>query len=248
MIEERILANVGYVEFDGDAASLFGSQVGSTILVAAAGPSLGDNFNWLQQHRQAHPLIAVNSAIKPLTQAGIYPDVVVVIDDDPKILTCFQDLDLEPLKAVPLVYFPRVPTDVLKLWPGPRLTSYADHPSYRRIARLHPKGKLFASGSVLHSAVDLAVQMGAERVVLLGADLAFPDGQRYVKGAGWGDEAVQSSSHWVLDGFGRRIATTPSLRGYLRDLERYIEKNPQVNFFNISKNGARIKGANFLDS
>ena len=214
-IEKRIERNTRFVAVDKDVASLFQAKRGTTIFVAAAGPSLSDNIEWLRSHRHGSPLVAVNSALKPLAQAGIYPDVVVVIDDDPKILSCFEGFDLSPSVGTSLVYFPRVPAEVLELWPGPRLAAYADHASYRQIASEYPKGKLFAAGSVLHSAVDLAVQMGAAEVVLLGADLACPDGRRYARGAGWDEATVQTRSHWVLDGYGRRVDTTASLRGYL---------------------------------
>ena len=87
--------------------------------------------------------------------------------------------------------------------------------------------------------------MGAAEVVLLGADLACPDGRRYARGAGWDEATVQTRSHWVLDGYGRRVDTTASLRGYLRDLERYIANHQGVKFINTSRKGALIQGTVF---
>lgn len=246
-IIERISQNEQFVKTDGNVATLFGSRPGATIMVAAAGPSLGENLKWIAANRTQYPLLAVNSALKPLARAGIIPDAVVVIDDDPKIISCFQDYDLSPLKKTPLIYFPRVPESVLEVWPGPRLCAYANHPTYQEIAQKYPRGNLYSSGSVLHPTVDLAVRMGAAEVILLGADLAFPGGQKYTPGAGWGDQEIPAAQHWVLDGHGNRVNTIASFRGYLRDLEIYIAKKPQIAFFNSSKEGAFIKGTAFLE-
>lgn len=241
-VQDRIRANEPLIKNDGDVATLFDSQPGATVMVALAGPSLGKNLDKIAARRGQYPLIAVNSALKPLAQAGIIPDVAMVIDDDPKIISCFRGYDQTAFEHVPLIYFPRVPGSVLSIWPGPRLAAYSDHPCYRGVCRKLPRGKLFASGSVLHTAVDLAVRMGANEVILLGADLAFPGGQKYAPGAGWNEVDTASAKHWVLDGHGNRVSTLASFRGYLRDLETYIEKHPQVSFFNSSLDGASIKG------
>jgi len=241
-IQARIAANERFIKDDGDVRTLFGTQAGATFMVAAAGPSLTPNLKRIAANRDRFPLVAVNSALKPLAQAGIVPDAAVAIDPDPKILSCLEGYDLECFHNVPLVYFPRVPETVLAGWPGPRLTAYSGHAHYETIAKKYPRGRLYSSGSVLHTAVDLAVRMDAAAVILFGADLAFPRGEQYAHGAGWQCKEVGGMRHWVLDGHGNQVETTAALRGYLRDLESYIKTQPQVRFFNSSLDGARIKG------
>jgi hypothetical protein len=241
-IQARITANEGFIKNDGDAGTLFNKRSGATIMVAAAGPSLTPNLERVAAHRDRFPLVAVNSALKPLAREGIVPDVAVVIDSDPKIISCFEGYDLERFRGVPLVYFPRVPNAVPAIWPGPRLVAYSGHASYEAISKKYPRGRLFSSGSVLHTAVDLAVRMGAAEVILFGADLAFPGGIRYARGAGWQESEAGGMQHWVLDGHGNQVDTTAAFRGYLRDLESYIKAKPGVRFFNSSLDGARING------
>lgn len=241
-VQARIKANERFVKEDGDVRTLFGTRAGATIMVVAAGPSLTPNLEKIAGHRDRFPLIAVNSALKPLAQAGIVPDVAVVVDPDPKILSCFEGYETDCFADVPLVYFPRVPETVPAVWPGPRFAAYARHASYDDIRKKFPRGVLLSSGSVLHTAVDLAVNMGAAAVILFGADLAFPGGVRYAKGAGWQEEQTRGMQHWVLDGHGKQVETTPALRGYLRDLESYIKTKRGVRFYNSSLDGARIEG------
>ena len=46
-----------------------------------------------------------------------------------------------------------------------------------------------------------------------------------------------------VNGYGEKNPTYLNFRGYLRDLEHYIELHPQVSFYNGSKVGANIAGA-----
>lgn len=248
-IFHRLRENTGYIESDGDVAELFGTRSGETIVVAAAGPTLASRYQWLRQQGGKLTLIAVDAALKPLVEAGIIPDVVVSIDAHRQgVLSFFQGIDQRLGASILLVYFPIVHGDVLRLWPGKRLTAYSHSDLYKSVSQAYPKGILFSSGSVLHSALDLAVRMGASKVILLGADFSFPDGKTHVTGSPVSRKNQEGiDHHWVLNGHGERVATFANLRWYLRDLERYIVQNPQVHFINGSREGARIEGTSYLD-
>ena len=245
----RLEENRDLVAIDGDAGSLFDTHPGGTVLVAGAGPSLADGYPWIRRHRGKKHLIAVDSALKPLDAAGIIPDAVVAVDARrDMLLKMFTGLEPESFRKTALVYFPCVHRDVLELWPGPRLVAYQDHPLYRLLARKYPRQHLFCSGSVLHPAVDLAVGMGAAEVVLFGADFGYPGRATHVAGTA----TIQSTKasereHWVLDGEGRRLPTSLNLRGFLRDLEAYIARHPEIRFVNAGRRGARIEGTSFLE-
>lgn len=246
----RLVENRDHCQQDGDAASLFDCYPDSTILVAGAGPSLADCFPWIRRQQQAdRPLVAVSSALKPLLDESIVPQAVVVVDPGhAEVLRHFEEVDLGPCGKIPLVYFPSVHRDVLAIWPGPLLTAYPEHPLYRDLEKTHPKQKLFSSGSVLHPAIDLAVGMGADTIVLLGADFGFPNGYTHVAGSVTCNPIDKTTQgHWVHDKSGNRIPTTPNMRGFLRDLERYIEKHPEIHFLNASSRGAFIKGTTFAE-
>lgn len=246
---QRMEENLNLIRCDGDVAELFGSWQGKTIVVAAAGPTLALHYDWLLAQDEKYCLIAVDAALKPLVEAGIYPNVVVTIDSfRDGIYPFFSSIPLLRFSDKTLVYFPVVHGDVLKQWPGRRLGSYSTSTLYERVREHYPKETLFSSGSVLHPSVDLAVKMGASRVILLGADLSFPGGSSHVSGSpAFCNKAEDKSLHWVLNGHGKKVPTTANLRGYLRDLERYIAQCPEVEFVNGSKEGAHIQRACYLE-
>lgn len=248
-LQDRLRANEGAVAQDEDVALFFGRIGNKRAVVAAAGPTLSEHYTWLKRERSNLWLIALDASLKPLLEAGIQPDLVLTIDaHEELILPFFADIDPKRLQGTALVYFPLVHPDVLAAWPGTRVCAYARHPLYAELAQRWPRGCLFSSGSVLHPAVDLAVKSGAAEVVLLGADFCFPHNKSHVAGCVVRrDIDASGNAPWVLNGRGEKVPTHLNMRGFLRDLECYIECHPQVRFINGSRDGAAIAGTELLE-
>ena len=254
-IDARIAEIESYIASDGDVASVFGAFKGKCGLVVAPGPTLSDNLEDLRQwHRQGHPLIAVDAAVKPLLKAGLTPDYVLAIDRKPAIFSML-DGAFEPLKDSTLIYHPVVEPRVLAHWQGPRLVAYSPSPQYDAIRKRHPRGNLWAAGTVMHAAVDFAVQTGCRQVRLYGVDLAFP-GDRYYAGdvdhdRKFMDKATAggraSGERWVVNGHGEKIRSIANFVLYLRQLEQFIAARPQARFINMSRQGAQIHGTCYPD-
>lgn len=242
-LQARLRENESYVAKDSDVGELFGQYPGSTILVAGAGPTLGEHYDKLRSRKS--PLIAVDAALKPLLEAKVVPDVVVSIDPTEKgIAPYFEQADLTVCSEKFLVYFPVTPTVILNQWPGKRFVAYSQIGTYPYLTDRIPKTALYSSGSVIHPAVDLSVNMGASRVILFGADFGYPNGKSHVDGNVYVHDVKQNRGRdWVISGKGDRISSIPNLIGYLRDLETYIGRKNEVAFRNASVNGAFIQGA-----
>ena len=248
---DQLATNRERIAGDGDVCELFGTQNGGTVCVVGAGPTLGDHFQRLREaQRQGHVIVAVDAALKPLLLERIVPDVVVTIDGKREGILPYFAMDLDDCRNTPLVYFPVVHPDVLTRWPGPRLTAYSASPLFETVARQWPKGVLFASGSVIHPAVDVAVKLGAGCVQLVGADFSYPYGRSHVVMSVFAREIDDQNAPgqvWLTNGEGRRVRSVNNLCGYLRDLERYIARHGDVSFINMSRQGAWIAGADYLE-
>jgi hypothetical protein len=242
---QRLREAESQVRHDPDVVQLFGTLGDREVLVIATGPSLEQHFAALKliSARAQRPLIiSVDTAYPPLRQHGIVPDIVVSVDQ----LISERHLPSEGSQAVTLVYMPLVPPSVIQQWRGPRYVAYSASPLYDSLRQCLARGTLHAAGSVLHPSVDLAVKMGARRIILFGADFAFPHGKTH---AGWQDgdlgPSISSARHWLHDGRGQRVKTQLNFRSYLIELERFIALHPQVQFFNTSRDGARIAGTHY---
>lgn len=248
-LARQLQQNEERVQRDARVSSLFGSRQGANLHLAAAGPTLSRSFDLLRERPAAEPLIAVDAALAPLLAQGIVPDFVVCVDASRKGILPYFSGELAACRAATLVYLPVVHADVLERWPGRRLLALSRDARYSALAQAAPQDVLFVSGSVLHPAVDLAVRLGARTVELHGVDLCFPAGQSHVAGAAHAHEVADWMQRgvWVLDGNGERVPTLPNLRGYLRDLEAFLERHPEVAFSKRCREGARIEGVAYRE-
>ncbi len=246
---KRLDENESFIAQDGDVKFFWDESKKHSIVVIGAGPTLSQHYGYLKAHRDKHYLIVVDAALKPLLEAGIKPDVCVTQDPTEKgVLRFFSGISDEALAGVSLLYFPLTPGRILTDWPGPRFVSYTQHPRYQLLLQKYPKGTLFSAGSVIHPATDLAVKMGGNPVILMGADFSFPGGDSHVLGSPAHSTSKKSRKFdWLVNGYGQKVQTIANLKGYLRDLESYILKNPEVIFINSSKDGARIEGTVYSD-
>jgi len=136
---------------------------------------------------------------------------------------------------------------MLQAWQCPRYVGYSTRPLHARLGEGIPKASLHVAGSLVHSAVDLAVHMGTARITLFGADFAFPSVRTHT---GWqgGDlgPALGIAKHWVRDGRGNKVKTQLNFRSYLIELERFIYPHLEVRLHNTSRDGALIAGADIV--
>lgn len=238
----RLESHLPYILEDEDVAALFATQEGGTLLVAGAGPTLSKNIALLRRLHREHALIAVDAALSLLIEQDIVPEYVVTIDTQTSLSQLFTSRDAR-LAQTKLVYFPVVETAILATWQGKRYTAYTSTDLYADYLSRYPKATLFSAGSVIHPAIDLGVRMGADTIVLFGADFSFPDAATHAEGCVLRKEIdTRHRYRTVPNGNGDLVRSQANLIGYLRDLELYIERHPCVRFVNTSREGATIKG------
>ena len=148
--------------------------------VTAAGPSLSMQIERLREKREGLFLIAADTSLPCLLNAGIIPDAVISIDCQhigyyhfmdglPEGVKLFLDLASPPLLAsmAKQRYFFSC---------GHPLTRYISG-TWRALPELDSSG-----GNVTYAAVSLADQMGAAEIELYGADYSYPCGISYARG------------------------------------------------------------------
>lgn len=238
----RLAENERYIQQDNDVAELFNQYRGRDAYILASGPTLSNHYDKLAAiaTRANRPLlIALDTALRGLISHHIFPDIVVSIDKEinpghlPEKMVCRPKL----------IYFPLVHSSLLAAWEGERYCAYSRSVVYEAMSKKHPKAKLFASGSVIHPAVDFAVKAGVKSITFFGADFSFPYEKTH---SGWDSGVlcvpVEAAKHSVLNGNNEEVKTHLNFRGYLCSLERFIAHHPNVKFYNTSKEGAYIEG------
>ncbi|MDO8834797.1 MAG: DUF115 domain-containing protein [Vicinamibacterales bacterium] len=179
------LSNLGNILASRRVSELTGLGTGQAAIVAGAGPSLNRNIVELLPFRDRAIIIAAGSAVRPLREAGIEADVNVALD--PADLTARNLAGTETGTRAVLVAEGSVPAEVFRQF---RSRTFAF-----RVGENHPwpwlaglgidPGCLRAWGSVITSAFDLAVRLGCNPIVLVGADHSYTGGQPYCRQTTW---------------------------------------------------------------
>ncbi|MDO4720811.1 MAG: DUF115 domain-containing protein [Peptostreptococcaceae bacterium] len=226
---------------DRGAEFFFGRFEGRTALLVSAGPGLRDALPHLKELSESCLIVAVGRAVKALLAEGIFPDFVTVID--PSDLVDEQFRGCEKLSC-PLLYLSTASHIAVRNYRGPRYIFYNDPKLVSDSDFLIP-----TKGSVATAAFSLILRFGCSRLVFVGQDLAYVDGQNYLESLYYDLQERSSyyrSSRKVLDVSGNYIDTTLEYLSYKRWFEEQIRNHPQIEFYNASK-GAHIEGTKVIE-
>lgn len=161
---------------------LRGRFLDKTVTIVAAGPSLDKNVSQLSAcaGQQDGILVACGTVFRKLLGLGIRPDYVLVTDANPRVLS---QIYAQEKNDVPML-----------------MLSTANHGFAARYQAIHymlfqegyPRAEQEAAargcmcvktgGSVMTTALDTMIRLGAKRLVFVGLDLAFTDNLAHATG------------------------------------------------------------------
>lgn len=252
----NVAANLPAIARAEPAAALLPAVAGRPALLVAPGPSLADDLELLRARRGDLPLlVALDAALRPLSEAGVPPDLVVTLDPNPRNLGKFLPRGTDAAAAVgagpgdapwlhralPLLFFEGARPEAVAAAGRPFFACEQDglldraHPAFGRA------GTYRSGGTVLLAALDVLLRLGAGPVGLLGADLALAEGGAY----GPGGEAAGAARGRVLEvpaRGGGTVRTTESLWRHRRRLLRRLEGEPPDRVVDLARRGAELPG------
>lgn len=226
----NILRNLPAIVSGTPVGNLRGWCAGEPAFVVAAGPSLDKNISYLSEAREHGWVIAVDTALAPLREAGVIPQLLVTCDPTPLNERHFSGWP--DLGETILAFHPEVHAEIPGTYSG-RARILVLHDGESRLLRcldLAPRpGEALACGIMTaHLAFNLAVYLGCDPIVLVGLDLAFPSagGSTHAAGAALG-RPVRTAQ-------GTR-ATVGAISGLLGETETELVELPGVH-------GGKVQG------
>jgi hypothetical protein len=242
---------------------------GSGAVVVGAGPSVDEMIPWIKSQTTKPLIICAYKALKALLTNGVTPDFVVLLDPNQK-LRHLEGVDTSEVAA--FVTEVAVQPEVISAIQQPLLPYSAGEPTVMlaNALRFPMPNHISTGGSAVHAALQFALKIGCSEITLVGCDFGFPHRRLYATGAGVGDQFVMAEDgksfvRKPLDAQGRvgvvveipannhrAIQTSLELNQYRLWTENFITSaqavRPQTKFFNLSKDGAFIAGAPFVDA
>jgi len=192
-------------------ASLRGPLQGKPIVLVAPGPSLAKNVHLLHELKGKAVILAYSRALRSLKEAGIAPDLVVVLDP----LDLQYHFDDFPVKQIEAVVLGLSVNPGLYHLPAKRVVTFSGNSTIELwiYSSLGEDLHVSTSCSVATSAVSMARAWGCDPIVLIGQDLAFPGGKMYDAAASDGDAVIEQAT----DGRGFQVQ---GLSENAKELER----------------------------
>lgn len=221
---------------------------GIPAIVVAAGPSLDNNISEIANAKGKCIIISTDTALKPLSLAGIIPDIAMIMDGKKDA----RYLSEEDSRSVPLVCTPRSGTEFLNLHKGIKFftNDYCEHINGfmetcdRRLIDIE------TGGSVANSCFSLALLLKCKTIILMGQDLAYTGDKTHssVTVRGSVKTEVENLEHVVMDVDieGKPIRSSEEFKTYREWFERKIADNPEINVIDATEGGVRIAGTTLM--
>ena len=179
---KNIILNLREINSGGYLTELIQFKVDKTVVLAGAGPSLRLHQNNLKKYRDEFILFAVDTSYIPLLKMNIIPDLV--FSSDPQWINHHYVLDSRVNKSIWVLDPAVCPAIPHWLAQNKAKMVWWDNPFYLdEFFRDSSRGPISHGGSVSTNAFDVAKQIGAKNIVLVGQDLSFTDYRAHSKGS-----------------------------------------------------------------
>ena len=227
-------------------------------VVVSAGPSLEKNIRKLKELKDKAIIIAVDTAMKPLSSHNISPHFVITIDPQKKNSKYFRNINF---KDTVLIAESSVDNEAISSFKGAIYFLDSIFPLAKYFMRpLGKRGDITMGGSVSTAAYDFAIRIGANPIIMLGLDLSFPNHQTHIKGSYHEEnffteigklDSYDSRIYKVLvsgnlreekNVYGESVFTDSRFDMYRNWYEEQCKLNSSKKFYNATEGGVIIDG------
>ena len=196
----KIINNVPKLISETPIAEFKDFYKGKTAVVVSAGPTLDRNIETIKKYRDNIVLITVGTAMKALSANGITPDFLCIIEAN----DCSKQIAGLNLKDVNFITEP---------YANPILRTFEFKNTYSSVSQNLPLNEFWcelsgvdnkeywSKGTVSYTALNVARILGCSKIVLVGQDLAYIEGQCYSKDSAYKDLVCkynEESEKWEI--------------------------------------------------
>ena len=250
-LQENTFRNLRYLRDAPDVGQLKGKFADVPLILVGAGPSLDESMDFLRDARN-HAIIACsNSPYRKLINNGIKPHLTVSADPLSPTLQGYLDTSLDEVwLAAPFSAYPAV----VERFAGRVLTWTTNNPivdMIRHRSSREPGTPILEQGTVSGCILDIARVFGCPKVLLVGQDMAMKaDGQYYTNDSFYADQGMHYTEVLRAQNLpGNTLETVPvesRLFVYLRTFEQFVEKYSDIEYANLARLGAKVKGIPYM--
>jgi len=241
-VVDNSLANLPLILLSPSVARLKNVLKGTPAIVVSAGPSLKAGAAKLARAKGRAAVIATAPVLRVLSAYGVKPDLVGVLDYTPANYEVLRHVYNED---APLVFLDQACPALVRDYQGKLISVLQTQGPLQRWLGPHLTGHAHWSvgGNVGSFCLDLALYLGADPIILVGQDLAFPDLTSHSEGV-VGRRTISEQAHslqqvWLESVGGGRVLSDLTLASYLEEFKQTAASAGRT-IINTSPHGARI--------
>ena len=222
-----------------EASSIFNNKVKEKkLVIVAAGPSLQKELENIKKYRKEVIILSVGTVAQKLIDNKIIPDFIIITDAWDGMYH-----QVEKIKDIniPLLVLTTAAFSIQKHYKGKIYLLYQNGYDKAEVVARKKKYPLYqVGGSVITLALDLAIRSKPDRIILVGADMAYTDNRQHSFEGKLANNQLEHRRLVKRIG-GGYVATTKNLDIYRRWIEKRLQKDVDINVYNVSY-GAKIQG------
>ncbi len=209
-------------------------------IVVGGGPSVDYNIDYIKEYKGTKRIIAATTIYKRLIDEGIKPDYLTAIDPLDRIWNHVQGREDE---SIPIILSDSVTSKFALKYPGKKyLVHTGDTLISKEFCNAADVETWQVEGTVTYMCIKAAIYLGAKVIDLVGIDLSYPSEQTHAQGTMDFKKISMEGKKLVKDVNGGLVYSDEAFMEYVDSIEKLIRSNPEVEFYNLSKNGAYIAG------
>lgn len=215
-------------------SSYNGEFKGYPCVISSSGLSLVDHHGDFNEYKNKSLFISLGRNNHYFKDIGFKPDIYIEVDSG----------------DIPVQRFDRFESDVLLLFASttkPELGTVYNGPKAQIVIGKHRNNYMMTGGgsTVASTAIELAIILGCNPIVLIGQDLCYIDGYSHFNQK----EAFRASAPLIICNDGEYRKTSEAFLKHKRSIEKLISlKGGSVKIYSISSKGALINGIDYTDS
>ena len=226
----------------GYVTDIEGEIEGKSVYLVAGGPSLNPCLDHLKSRDPESRILCVGTSAGKLLSAGIDPDFVIISDPLPEMKRQLsQNFDY---KKTSLLFLSTTYNYAVESFGGSKYIVYQKDFEKAEELALRENRKLFMTGgSVSTLALDILLQLKADKVICLGLDLAYTYNQMHAAGIHKINDVSDDEMFIVVKSTnGEQVSTVSNLNSYREWIvERLKDYHGETELINVS-DGAYIEG------
>jgi hypothetical protein len=220
-------------------------------IVVSAGPSLNENIKLIKENQDKFIVISLDATLNILIENGITPDFVVTMERVGVYENFFDGKDVIVPKESVLICPSVTQPEAINYFKDNKIIFFYQNVGIQEyLNSITQKGILASATSAAFTAINAALKLGFNEIVLIGQDLSYSEkGDIYADGMSSNAQEIEKNrkendtyTSQIINNNGVMVESNVIWERQRITIESLVQSAKEVKIYNTSLRGAKIEG------